>query len=146
MQHCGREPDSALFALRIIPSIMLNCRPPNLAGQAAPDGEHEAADTRGRESGAPCGGAAGRTKAGPASATAQAATKGTKADRSHQAGCEASGGVRVRHGAARPEPQALGPVFWGEGRRGGVRVETEGTALSEAAEGNAQVAKAVLWP
>lgn len=51
-------------------------------------------------------------------------------------------------GKAQPaaEPQALGPVVWGEGRRGGVRAETEGATSNEATEGIAQVAKATSWP
>ena len=68
------------------------------------------------------------------SGSAQAATKGNHIKRSHRAGCAASGGTGVRYGAARSEPQALGPAVWGEGRRGGVRAETEGEALSEATE------------
>ena len=94
--------------------------------------ETEAGRARGRKGAAPCGDAEGLAIAEPASGAAQAETKRNHAKRSHKAGCAASGGVRVRHGAARSEPQALGPVVWGEGRSGGVRAETEGTGLNEA--------------
>ena len=98
MQIMRARAGQRAFALRIITSIMLNCRPPKMAGQAAPKGE--------RRRGPHAGG-----KAQPAA-----------------------------------EPQALGPVVWGEGRRGGVRAEAEGAASSEAAEGIAQVARAAVWP
>lgn len=42
---CG-ETDSGVFALRIIPSNMVNCRLPNLAGKAAPKGEQSRGRSR----------------------------------------------------------------------------------------------------
>ncbi|WP_297505410.1 hypothetical protein [Ferrovum sp.] len=52
------------------------------------------------------------------------------------------------YGTAQParSRKPLAPSFWGEGRRGGERAETEGTARNEGTEGSAQVAKAALWP
>jgi hypothetical protein len=51
-------------------------------------------------------------------------------------------------GTAQPERsrKPLAPSFWGEGRRGGERVGTEGKAQHEGTEGIAQVAKAGLSP
>lgn len=46
-------------------------------------------------------------------------------------------------GTAQParSRKPLAPSFWGEGRRGGERAETEGTPANESTEGIAQVAK-----
>jgi len=67
----------------------------------------------GRESVAPCGGAAGWATAEPASGPAQAATEGTQAGRSRRAGCAAAGGARFRHGVARCGAASPWPRFSG---------------------------------
>lgn len=93
----------------------------------------EATANCGRGKPAPCGGATGWASAEPASGPAQAATKGDQLEQWHRAGCGvygASGGGEFRHevarcGAASPWP----PVFGGEGRSGGVRAGTKGTAF-----------------
>ena len=48
-------------------------------------------------------------------------------------------------GTAQPAPsrKPLAPFFWGEGRPGGVRAETEGAGPTKGTEGIAQVAKAI---
>lgn len=50
-------------------------------------------------------------------------------------------------GTAQParSRKPLAPSFWGEGRRGGERAETEGTPPNEGTEGIAQVAKAGVY-
>ncbi len=66
--------------LRIIPGIMLNCRPPILAGQAAPDLEGSQGHARAGKRSAVRG--HGRlSEAGPATGPAQAATKGNQANK-----------------------------------------------------------------
>ena len=131
--------------LRIIPSIMLNCRPPNMAGQGAPDGERSRGPTRaGKRSAVRGRGGLSdrracqwlRASGNEGKTTSNGATEPVA---QHPAALESD--RRSPLGAASPWPRRLG-------RRapGGVRAETEGEASNEAAEGIAEVAKAAVWP
>jgi len=168
MQPCVDTPDKRHTSLQESPLLQdQNARPDSLTRRRAHRSPHsiadhrpwlgrphrtstEAADNWGRESAAPCGGAAGWATAEPASGPAQAATKGTQAGRSRRAGCTAAGGARFRHGVARcgaasPWPRLPGrrAPWRSAGGNGGARARTKPRSQSAGACGGSLAAPAL---